>query len=61
MIPVENVPLNAYSRPGKQGTKKDDEANARSYVIGDYDDSDDGLVDLEDEDDEGKAISTYNA
>lgn len=56
MTLVENVPLNAYSRSGKQDTKKDDETNARSYVIGDYDDSDDGLVDLEDDDVEGKAI-----
>ncbi|KAI8340134.1 hypothetical protein BC941DRAFT_460238 [Chlamydoabsidia padenii] len=51
----ENVPLNAYSRSdsGKSDIKKEDDNNARSYVIGDYDDSDDGLVDLEDDDEEG--------
>ncbi|CAO3585925.1 unnamed protein product [Absidia cylindrospora] len=51
----ETVPLNAYNKSNataKTDTKKDDDINARSYVIGDYDDSDDGLVDLDDDEDE---------
>ncbi|KAI8088665.1 uncharacterized protein BX664DRAFT_331062 [Halteromyces radiatus] len=45
----ENVPLNAVK---KMDTKKEEDINTRSYVIGDYDDSDDGLVDLDDEEDQ---------
>ncbi|CAO3627183.1 unnamed protein product [Cunninghamella blakesleeana] len=50
VVVAPKSPLEEYDERDNSTLKKDEDINVKSYVIGDDDDSEDGLVDLDDED-----------